>query len=101
MENNNIQSLRTQIDAIDKSLVELLSKRMELAYEIGREKGKTNQPVTVPGREEMIYKSLETVQSRFLSPGDLKKLFSLIIALGRNAGIEGSKDIHHEMENSL
>lgn len=101
MENNNIQSLRTQIDAIDKSLVELLSKRMELAYEIGREKGKINQPVTVPEREEMIYKSLETVRSRFLNPGDLKKIFSLIIALGRKAGIEGSKDIHQDMENSL
>ncbi|MCD6234621.1 MAG: chorismate mutase [Candidatus Neomarinimicrobiota bacterium] len=100
MDETIIQSLRSQIDSIDKSLVELLTKRMELAYQIGREKGKTGQPVTVPGREEEIYHSLEGVQSRFLKPADLKALFTQIIALGRKAGQEGARDTNENKEHS-
>lgn len=93
MDETIIQSLRAQIDRIDKSLVDLLSQRMELAYQIGKEKGKTGQTVTVPVREEEIYHSLEGLNSRFLSTEDLKSLFSQIIALGRKAGEEGARDM--------
>ncbi|BFN36222.1 chorismate mutase [Fidelibacter multiformis] len=97
MDETNIQSLRAHIDRIDKSLVDLLSQRMELAYQIGQEKGKTGQPVTVPGREEEIYHSLEGQESRFLTSEDLKSLFAQIIALGRKAGEKGARDVNQKI----
>jgi chorismate mutase len=99
MENKTIQSFRSRIDTIDKQLVELLAERLELAYEIGREKGKAGHPVTVPDREEEIYRSLENIKHRFFSPDELKNIFSLIISLGRKAGIKGFRDVTEEMES--
>ncbi|MDK2975737.1 MAG: chorismate mutase / prephenate dehydratase [Candidatus Marinimicrobia bacterium] len=97
MDESLIQSLRAHIDRIDKSLVDLLSQRMELAYQIGKEKGKTGQPVTVLAREEEIYHSLEGLNSRFLSSEDLKAIFAQIIALGRKAGEEGAREVNQKI----
>ncbi len=98
MEKKAIQTLRSRIDTIDKTLVELLSKRMSLAYEIGREKGKAGKPVTVPGREEEIYRSLESIEDPFLTPEELKEVFSLIISMGRKAGDRGAQEVKEQRE---
>ncbi|MDD5582085.1 MAG: chorismate mutase [Candidatus Marinimicrobia bacterium] len=100
MNNKKIKSLRACIDTLDKSLIDLLLKRMELAYEIGKEKGKAGIPIQVPEREEEIYQSLEKIHSQFIDPDDLKALFSQIIALGRKAGYQGVEEVNKKRKLS-
>ncbi len=98
MNHDIIRSFRTQIDQIDKSIIELLKKRMELAYKIGLEKGKNGQVVTVPEREKEILESLNNVSSPYMSSEDFKTLFSHIILFGRKAGEKGAQAVTNEGE---
>ena len=50
----DLQELRKQIDELDSSLLELLSKRMRIAREIGLYKKEHNLPVLQAGRYEEI-----------------------------------------------
>lgn len=98
MKQENIRFLRTHIDKIDKTIIELLTQRMELAYRIGVEKGRSGQAVTVPEREKEIIESLNNVSSPYITCDDLKILFNHIILLGRKAGEMGALAITKETE---
>ena len=50
-----LEELRTQIDVLDRQLVELLSERARAALMIGHLKVKTSLPVYEPAREKVIY----------------------------------------------
>lgn len=95
MKQENIHSLRSQIDKIDITIIELLKQRMELAYKIGMEKGKNGQAITVPEREKEIIDSLNHVSSQYITSDDLKNLFSHIILIGRKAGEKGAQAINY------
>jgi chorismate mutase/prephenate dehydrogenase len=49
--------LRYQIDAVDKSLLKILGKRLELVSELGAIKSYLGIPVYIPEREESIIRS--------------------------------------------
>jgi len=98
MKQEKILSLRTQIDQIDKTIIELLKQRMELAYRIGIEKRKNGQAVTVPEREKEIIESLNNISSPYISSDDLKTLFTHIILFGRKAGEKGSLAVTTDTE---
>ena len=44
-----LTGLRESIAEVDRSLLELINRRMELAAEVGRVKIGTGQPILVPG----------------------------------------------------
>jgi chorismate mutase/prephenate dehydratase len=55
MENqNNLDALRLQIDALDKKLIELLSARANVVVEVGKFKRGTDAPIYAPHRERAV-----------------------------------------------
>lgn len=77
--------IRQDIDAIDDELVALLSKRVELAQEVGRVKGKDNRPYFTPERERQIYEKLERINPGPLRNRQLSAIFREIISAARAA----------------
>lgn len=62
-----LDEIRTEIDAVDADLVRLLSRRTELAIEVGLVKGRDGHPFFTPERERSVYEKL-----RRLNPGPLR-----------------------------
>ena len=50
----DIEALRQEIDAIDKELVDLFCKRMDVSAGVADYKKANNQPIFVPARERAI-----------------------------------------------
>ncbi len=80
-----LQHIRQDIDAIDEQLVSLLSRRVELAQEVGRVKGKDNRPYFTPERERQIYEKLDQVNPGPLQNRQLAAIFREIISAARAA----------------
>ena len=71
--------LRRQIDALDTTLLELLSKRMEITNEIGIYKKQHNMPVLQTGRyNEIISRLVSRCAGTGLDPDFIKKIFEII-----------------------
>ena len=62
----DLAPIRTQIDAVDAQLLQLLNERAKLAQQVGEVKQKYNQPVYRPERESVV---LEKIAQR--NPGPL------------------------------
>lgn len=77
--------IRKDIDAIDDELVALLSKRVELAQEVGLVKGKDNRPYFTPERERQIYEKLDRINPGPLRNRQLSAIFREIISAARAA----------------
>jgi monofunctional chorismate mutase len=77
----DIQDLRDEIDLIDKKMVELFEKRMEVVLSIAEYKFQNDLPVLNSAREtEVIKKSCEMLQNKGLEKSYteyLKKLMEL------------------------
>ncbi len=61
-----LDALRADIDAVDRQIVECLSRRARLAQQVGEVKGRSDAPVYRPEREAQIMRRL-----RELNPGPL------------------------------
>ena len=83
--NRTLQDIRHDIDAIDEELVALLSKRVELAQEVGHIKGKDNRPYFTPEREKQIYDKLAQINPGPLQHRQLAAIFREIISAARAA----------------
>lgn len=81
----NLDQIRTDIDSIDSTLVELLSRRVELAQEVGRVKGRDNRPYFTPERERQIYDKLSRINPGPLQNRQLNAIFREIISAARAA----------------
>ncbi|KKT48035.1 MAG: Chorismate mutase [Candidatus Gottesmanbacteria bacterium GW2011_GWA2_44_17] len=66
---NQLDDLRKQIDEIDKSIINLLAKRMETVKKIGQLKKKSNIPVLDKSRWKKVIKSKK---------GFVKKIYNII-----------------------
>lgn len=53
-----LKYIREEIDTIDKELVQLFCKRMELAAKVAQYKQENNLPIFVPERERAILQSV-------------------------------------------
>ncbi len=74
-----ISKLRTQIDAIDEKIVELLSERASLALDIGAVKLQEQLSVYSPEREEAVISRIVNLNRGPLPNGDIREIFALII----------------------
>jgi len=81
----NLQDIRQDIDAIDEQLVSLLSRRVELAQEVGLIKGKDKRPYFTPERERQIYDKLDRINPGPLQNRQLSAIFREIISAARAA----------------
>jgi chorismate mutase-like protein len=79
-----IHRLRTNIDQIDRQIVRLLSRRQDLAMEIGRTKAEQGLPIYIPDREAELLTIIEEEAARAgLDPGHVRSLFQLVLAESR------------------
>ena len=54
MSNRRLEELRSQIEALDRQLVELIGKRRDLVIEVGRTKQEHGLPVLDPQQEAKV-----------------------------------------------
>jgi chorismate mutase/prephenate dehydratase len=80
-----LEKIREDIDTIDSQLVSLLSRRVELAQEVGRVKGRDNRPYFTPERERQIFEKLERTNPGPMRAKQLQAIFREIISAARAA----------------
>jgi chorismate mutase-like protein len=79
----NLNKLRSEIDALDEKLVELLNRRARCAQEIGRLKQQNGQAVFEPQREEAVMANVTRSNRGPLSHEDLVAIYTAILAAMR------------------
>ncbi len=80
----DIEDWRTQIDEVDRRLVELLNQRATAAREIGRLKRNTSMPIYEPIREKQIFENVCRVNHGPLPDSELRQVYERIIDVMRN-----------------
>ena len=84
-EPRSLPEIRDEIDRVDAELVRLLSRRAELAREVGRVKDKDQAPYFTPERERQIYARLRESNPGPLLDRQLTAIFREIISAARAA----------------
>ena len=79
-----IEELRTKIDKIDASILELLNDRMDLVHEIGLIKNESKESVYRPEREREIIARLNKLSKGKLKTEAIKSIFQEIFSVARN-----------------
>ena len=72
--------VRDQIDAIDKEIIQLLGKRVELAGEIGRIKVQQGADMYVPSREEQVFQKVVSYNQGILPESSIRSIYREIIS---------------------
>jgi chorismate mutase / prephenate dehydratase len=76
----NLAALRARIDRINRSLVDLLSERAEIAQAIGRLKQADGAPIHQPARERVVLEQVMAHNPGPLSNAHLERIFTEIIS---------------------
>ncbi len=79
-----LQSLRVQIDTVDRELLALLNRRASLSLEVGKVKASTSGPVFRPQRERQILDALVRENPGPLPEEHLRSLWHEIFASSRS-----------------
>jgi chorismate mutase len=79
----NIQYWRTEIDEIDRTLLQLLNRRARLAMKVGALKRVAGLPCCDPERERAVLSTLQQANSGPLDQRAISKLFRRIIRESR------------------
>jgi chorismate mutase/prephenate dehydratase len=75
-----VGELREGIDRIDRELVELINRRIELAERIGELKKREGAAIYVPSREEQVFARVREYNRGLVSEGTLERIFREIIS---------------------
>jgi chorismate mutase / prephenate dehydratase len=79
----NIQYWRTEIDEVDRSLLQLLNRRARLAMKVGALKRVAGLPCCDPEREQSVLKTLQQANTGPLDHRAIDRLFRRIIRESR------------------
>jgi chorismate mutase / prephenate dehydratase len=85
MSQPDLAKIREEIDRIDAELVQRLSRRAELAIQIGSIKGRDGKPFFTPEREREIFEKLDATNPGPLQTKQLTAIFREIISAARAA----------------
>ena len=81
----SIHDSRKMIDDIDARIIELLSQRLKISDEIGREKKESKRPIEDKQREEQVLKNArELAKKEGLNPEDVERIYKLVIKASKN-----------------
>src|SRR5579871_5537813 len=80
-----IQSLRRQLDQIDRKLLRLLQQRTSLSGEVGRTKRRMGAEIYVPDRERELLGRVVELAGDQLPPGAAAAIFREILSSSRAA----------------
>jgi len=78
-----LHDLRKEIDQIDEQILHLLTRRAELAQQIGRMKMRSRTQFFTPEREQQIYRRLIQINRGPLTNEQLRAIFREIISAAR------------------
>jgi chorismate mutase len=79
----DIADWRTKIDALDRQLVELLSRRAQAAHEIGKLKKTAGMAIYEPDRERTVFENVRKVNPGPLPGRDLLRIYERILDVMR------------------
>jgi chorismate mutase/prephenate dehydratase len=79
----SLQDLRRQIDAVDDEILKLLSRRAELAQEVGKSKSKEASQFFRPERERQIFERLTEANPGPLNKDAIRAVWREIISAAR------------------
>ena len=68
----SLDEIRVDIDQVDQELIRLLSRRAELAIEVGKTKGLDGKPFFTPERERAIFEKISNTNPGPLLPKQLR-----------------------------
>ena len=92
----DLQQSRKEIDSIDKQIVDLFEKRMEIVEDVADYKLATGKPVLDISREKDKIKSLTSLTDNEFNKQGIKELFKQIMASSRK--LQYNKIVHEEKE---
>ena len=79
-----IQGLRTRIDLVDRSILELVNERLKLVQQIKDRKIAAGIEFLDPGREEAMLRDLLSANPGPLSEAGVEQLLLTILELGKS-----------------
>lgn len=86
---SSIDALRDGIAQVDRELVALMRRRLELAHALGREKRLAGQPLADPTREaEVLRHATQLARGEGLDTERVRDVFWCLIGMCRAAQIE-------------
>jgi chorismate mutase / prephenate dehydratase len=83
MSDEKLKPLRTQIDAIDAEILDLLNRRALIAQQVGHVKAETDAPVFRPEREAQVLQSVAERNPGPLQSADVQTIFREIMSACR------------------
>jgi 3-deoxy-7-phosphoheptulonate synthase len=95
---DTLESLRTQIDRADQSIIELLADRMQIVRKIGDQKRLDRVKDTAREIEIMLH-LVHLATERQLSPEIVKKIYPLIFEFGVQSQIKSKLEQDKELEH--
>ena len=81
--NDSLETLRNEVDTIDRSLVELLNRRAEVAQRIGHIKSQSGASIYDPTREEIVYERVGQLNNGPLDPRSIRAIYREIISAAK------------------
>ncbi len=76
----NLDDIRQQIDAIDRDLLELLSRRADLVHEVGEVKKRDGLQIYAPEREEALLRRLIAMNAGRLPEKSIRAIYREIMS---------------------
>jgi len=95
---DTLETLRTQIDRVDQSIIELLADRMQIVRKVGDQKRLDRVKDTVREKEVML-RLVHLATERELSPEIVKKIYPLIFEFGVQSQIKNKLAQDKEFEH--
>ncbi|MDP2956415.1 MAG: chorismate mutase [Longimicrobiales bacterium] len=90
-----LESLRRQVDEVDRSLVEAFALRVRIALRIGEVKEALGQPVLDPGREAaVVRRAAERAREAGLDEEAVREVFWRLVGLSRRTQREERGGAH-------
>ena len=85
-----LAALRTEIEEIDRALIDLIAQRVRAARDVGRAKRMHGMGIMDPAREAAVVRhAVELARAQQLEEEDVREIFWHIIGLSRRAQMEG------------
>ena len=86
-----LHPLRTEIEQVDREIVALLARRMQLARRVGAVKREARLAIVDPAREAAVVRRAgEFARALDLPDDDVRLIFWQVIALARRTQAEGA-----------
>jgi len=97
---DTLEALRTQIDKVDQSIIELLADRMQIVRKIGDQK-RLDRVKDTSRQNEIIQRLVNLAAELQLPPDLVKRLYPLIFEFGVQSQIKSKIAQDKELESSL